>query len=91
MFEALIEGLGLIFQWDVLAYFALGCAIGILLGAVPGMGGAIGLVLVGIGTMVALNWDAISRSVGEGLDAQAERTQATLFRLGELMSISAEL
>jgi len=46
MFEALAEGLGLIFQWQVLAYFALGCVIGILLGAVPGMGGAIGLVLL---------------------------------------------
>ena len=58
---------------------------------VAGWLGAIGLVLVGIGTLVALNWDAVSRSVGEGLDAQAERTKATLFRLGELMSISAEL
>lgn len=46
MFEALVEGLGLIFQWHVLAYFALGCAIGILMGAIPGMGGAIGLVLL---------------------------------------------
>lgn len=46
MFEALFDGLGLIFQVHVLAYFALGCVIGILLGAVPGMGGAIGLVLL---------------------------------------------
>jgi TctA family transporter len=46
MLEALIEGLGLIFQWHVLAYFALGCAIGIVMGAIPGMGGAIGLVLL---------------------------------------------
>lgn len=46
MFEALFEGLGLIFQADVLAWFALGCVIGILFGAVPGMGGAIGLVLL---------------------------------------------
>ena len=46
MIEALIEGLSLIFQWHVLVYFALGCAIGILMGAVPGMGGAIGLVLL---------------------------------------------
>ncbi len=46
MFEALIEGFGLIFQIQVLAYIALGCVIGILLGAVPGMGGAIGLVLL---------------------------------------------
>ena len=46
MFEALAEGLGLILQWQVLAYFALGCLVGLLLGAVPGMGGAIGLVLL---------------------------------------------
>lgn len=46
MLEALFEGLGLIFQWHVVGYFALGCVIGILLGAVPGMGGAIGLVLL---------------------------------------------
>ncbi len=46
MSGALAEGLGLILQWHVLAYFALGCIIGILLGAVPGMGGAIGLVLL---------------------------------------------
>ena len=46
MFEALLEGLQLTFQGHVLAYFALGCVIGILMGAVPGMGGAIGLVLL---------------------------------------------
>ena len=46
MLEALLEGLGLIFQWHVMAYFALGCVIGILMGAIPGMGGAIGLVLL---------------------------------------------
>lgn len=46
MFDALIEGLSLIFQLDVFSYFVLGCVIGILLGAVPGMGGAIGLVLL---------------------------------------------
>ena len=46
MLDAAVEGLGLIFQWQVLTYFALGCVIGILMGAVPGMGGAIGLVLL---------------------------------------------
>ena len=46
MLEALFTGLGLIFQWHVLGYFALGCAIGILMGAIPGLGGAIGLVLL---------------------------------------------
>ncbi|MEE8093292.1 MAG: tripartite tricarboxylate transporter permease, partial [Gammaproteobacteria bacterium] len=46
MIEALISGLGLIFQWHVLAYFALGCVIGVWMGAIPGLGGAIGLVLL---------------------------------------------
>ena len=53
--------------------------------------GVIGLVLVGIGTLVALNWDVGSKNLAEALDAQSDRTQATLFRLGEVMSISAEL
>ena len=42
--------------------------------------GVISLALVGTGTLVFLNWDT-----------PAERIQATLFRWGELMSISAEL
>ena len=46
MIEALISGLGLIFQWHVLSYFALGCVIGVWMGAIPGLGGAIGLVLL---------------------------------------------
>ena len=53
--------------------------------------GMVGLVVIGLGTLVALNWDAVSKDFGQALDAQAERTKATLFRLGELMSISAEL
>ena len=59
--------------------------------AVLGCLGVVGLVLVGIGTLVVLNWDAVSNKLDETLDTQAARTQATLFRLGELMSISAEL
>jgi hypothetical protein len=51
----------------------------------------VGLVLAGAGALVALNWDAVSVHLGETLDVQTERTKATLFRLGELMSISAEL
>ena len=46
MLEALLTGLGLIFQWHVLAYFFLGCIVGIIMGAIPGLGGAIGLVLL---------------------------------------------
>jgi len=38
-----------------------------------------------------LNWDAVFRHLGEALDVQTQRTKATLFRLGEVMSISAEL
>jgi hypothetical protein len=53
--------------------------------------GVIGLVLVGVGMLVVVNWDAVSRNLGESLDTQARRTEATLFRLGELMSISAAL
>jgi hypothetical protein len=50
--------------------------------------GAILLVVVGTGAVVAVfNWDAVSRN----LDAQSEKTQATLFRWGEVMSIGAEL
>ena len=59
--------------------------------AVLGCLGVIALVLVGIGTLVVLNWDAVSENLDETLNTQAARTQATLFRLGELMSISAEL
>lgn len=46
MIEALVSGLGLIFQWQVIGYFALGCIIGVWMGAIPGLGGAIGLVLL---------------------------------------------
>ena len=46
MFDSLLTGLGLIFQWHVLAYFFLGCLVGIIMGAIPGLGGAIGLVLL---------------------------------------------
>ena len=66
-----------------------------LIGARPkvvlGCVGVIGLILAGIGTLVALNWDAVSKDLDEALLTQTERTQATLFRMGELMSISAEL
>ena len=53
--------------------------------------GLVGLVVVAVGTLAVLNWDAVSKNVAEALDAQSERTRATLFRLGELMSLSAEL
>ena len=53
--------------------------------------GMIGLTLVGVGTLLALNWDAVSRNFVEALDAQSKKTKATLFRLGELMSMSAAM
>ena len=53
--------------------------------------GIIGVTLAVTGTLIALNWDAVSRHLGQTLDEQTEKTKATLFRLGELMSISAEL
>jgi hypothetical protein len=51
----------------------------------------ISLALVGTGTLVFLKWDTVSKNLIEAWDTQAERTEATLFRWGELMSISAEL
>jgi hypothetical protein len=50
--------------------------------------GAILLVVVGTGALVAVfNWDDVSTK----FDAQSVKTQATLFRWGEVMSIGAEL
>ena len=59
--------------------------------AILGCLGVIGLVLAGIGTLVVLNWDVVSKTLAEASATQAQRTEATLFRLGEVMSISAEL
>ena len=49
------------------------------------------LALVGTGTLVVLKWDTVSKNVIEADDSRAKKTEATLFRWGELMSISAEL
>jgi hypothetical protein len=54
--------------------------------AAVGCLGLLGLTLVG-GALVVLNRDRVATS----LDAQAERARATLFRLGEVMSISTAL
>jgi hypothetical protein len=53
--------------------------------------GAIGLTVVGTGTLIVLNWEDVSRNLGEALDTRAQRIQATLFRWGEVMSIGAAL
>jgi putative tricarboxylic transport membrane protein len=46
MIDALIAGLVLVFTWPTIGYLFLGVLIGMWLGAVPGLGGVIGLVLL---------------------------------------------
>jgi putative tricarboxylic transport membrane protein len=46
MFEAFFTGLLLVFEWPAIGFLMLGVFIGIWLGAVPGLGGIIGLVLL---------------------------------------------
>lgn len=46
MFEAFITGLSLVFEWPAIGFLMLGVFIGIWFGAVPGLGGVIGLVLL---------------------------------------------
>ena len=46
MFDALHTGLASIFELEVLGFLALGIFIGIWLGAVPGLGGIIGMLLL---------------------------------------------
>jgi hypothetical protein len=53
--------------------------------------GVISLALVGAGTLVFLNRDTVFKNLIEAWDTQGEKTEATLFRWGEVMSISAEL
>ena len=54
--------------------------------AAVGCLGMLGLILV-VGVLVVLNRDRVAAA----LDAQTERAQATLFRVGEVLSISAAL
>jgi TctA family transporter len=46
MHEAFLEGLLLVFRWPSIGFLFLGVLIGIWLGAVPGLGGILGLVLL---------------------------------------------
>lgn len=46
MFVSLIDGLGLIFAWPAFAFLLLGVVFGLWLGAVPGLGGIIGVVII---------------------------------------------
>jgi|GEM_PF-7128201 len=46
MLDALITGLSLVFEWPAIGFLMLGVFIGIWFGAIPGLGGVIGLVLL---------------------------------------------
>ena len=46
MIDAVLDGLVLVFQWPAIGFLALGVLLGIWLGAVPGLGGIIGLVIL---------------------------------------------
>ncbi len=46
MIESMLEGLALAFTWPSPAYLLLGILMGIWIGAVPGLGGAVGLALM---------------------------------------------
>ena len=46
MFDAFVTGLFLVFEWPAIGFLMLGVFIGMWLGAVPGLGGIIGLVLL---------------------------------------------
>ncbi len=46
MIEAMWTGLELVFQWPAIGYLVLGVFIGMWMGAVPGLGGVVGLVIL---------------------------------------------
>jgi len=46
MFEAFVSGLIQVFHWPAIGFLFLGVLVGIWLGAIPGLGGIIGLVLL---------------------------------------------
>jgi len=46
MIDALWQGLGLIFQWEAFGFLMFGVALGIWIGAIPGLGAILGLVLL---------------------------------------------
>jgi hypothetical protein len=49
------------------------------------------VALLAAGLLAVLNWETVSERFSGFVGAQAERTRATLFRLGELASIGLEL
>ena len=46
MLETLLSSLSLVLQWQALLFLLLGILIGVWMGSVPGLGGAVGLVLL---------------------------------------------
>ncbi len=46
MWEPFFQGLWLVLQWPAVGFMALGILLGIWLGAVPGLGGILGLVIL---------------------------------------------
>lgn len=46
MIEGMLAGLAMVFSWPTIAYLLLGVFIGMWVGAVPGLGGVVGLVLL---------------------------------------------
>ena len=46
MIEGMLEGLAIAFSWPSPLYLLLGILMGIWIGAVPGLGGAVGLALM---------------------------------------------
>jgi TctA family transporter len=46
MIDGMLAGLALVFTWPAIAYLLLGVFIGMWIGAVPGLGGVVGLVLL---------------------------------------------
>ncbi len=46
MIEGMLAGLALVVSWPVIGYLMLGIAVGLWIGAVPGLGGVVGLVML---------------------------------------------
>ena len=46
MLDGVLEGLLLVFAWPAIGYLMLGVFIGMWMGAIPGLGGVIGLVIL---------------------------------------------
>ena len=46
MIEGMLGGLALAFSWPAVGYLGLGVFLGMWIGAVPGLGGAVGLALM---------------------------------------------